>query len=105
MNGKVGKGRRLRISLDAVCDPHRHARQWIRALRVGGGKDHPLFRPLTFPELPKNQHVTDAARWVHAAVGQWLVYALILLHLGATAWHAAIRRDGLLDRMLPEQTP
>ena len=37
------------------------------------------------------------------AIGQWLVYALITVHLLATAWHAAVRRDGVVDRMLPEQ--
>ena len=35
--------------------------------------------------------------------GQWFVYALIVLHLVATAWHAAMRRDGVLNRMLPAQ--
>jgi cytochrome b561 len=38
-----------------------------------------------------------------SAVGQWAVYALILLHVGATARHAAVRRDGVLNRMLPPQ--
>jgi cytochrome b561 len=36
-------------------------------------------------------------------VGQWAVYALILLHVAGTAWHVSIRRDGALERMLPEQ--
>ncbi len=65
----------------------------------------PYFDLFSLPTLPKNQAVNDAARWVHAAVGQWLVYALIVLHVVATAWHAAVRRDGVLDRMLPEQNP
>ncbi len=67
------------------------------------GKQVPFLDLFMLPNLPKNQAASDAARWVHAAVGQWLVYALIALHLGATAWHVAIRRDGVLDRMLPEQ--
>jgi cytochrome b561 len=25
------------------------------------------------------------------------------LHVAATVWHVAIRRDGMLDRMLPPQ--
>jgi cytochrome b561 len=57
------------------------------------------------PRLPRSEAANDAARWVHAAVGQWLVYALIALHIAATAWHAAVKRDGVLDRMLPEQRP
>ena len=37
--------------------------------------------------------------------GQWAVYALVLLHVAATAWHVAVRRDGLLSRMVPAQHP
>ena len=74
-------------------------------LSATGAVGVPYFDLFNFPTLPKNQAVNDAARWVHAAVGQWLVYALIVLHVLATAWHAAIRRDGVLDRMLPEQRP
>jgi cytochrome b561 len=55
------------------------------------------------PAPPKNPAVREAADWAHVAIGQWLVYALILLHLGATLWHVAARRDGVLDRMLPAQ--
>jgi cytochrome b561 len=36
-------------------------------------------------------------------IGQWFVYALVLLHIAGTAWHLVIRRDGLLERMLPVQ--
>ncbi len=36
-------------------------------------------------------------------LGQWAVYALIILHVVATAWHVGWRRDGVLDRMLPAQ--
>ena len=72
---------------------------------TASGKAVPYFDLFTLPELPKNHAVSEAARWVHAGFGQWLVYVLIVLHLGATVWHAAIRRDGVLDRMLPEQEP
>ena len=72
-------------------------------LSATSGKAIPYFDLFIVPGLPHNQAVADAARWAHAAFGQWLVYALIVLHLAATAWHAAVRRDGVLDRMLPEQ--
>ncbi|WP_428483834.1 cytochrome b [Rhodopila sp.] len=72
-------------------------------LSATGGKSVPYFGLITLPSLPNNPAVSDAARWVHVAIGQWLVYVLILLHVGATAWHVAVRRDGVLDRMLPEQ--
>ena len=72
-------------------------------LSASGAVGVPYFDLFSFPTLPKNQAVNDAARWVHAAIGQWLVYGLIVLHIAATAWHAVVRRDGVLDRMLPEQ--
>ena len=74
-------------------------------LSATGAVGVPYFDLFMLPTLPKNQAVNDAARVVHAAIGQWLVYGLIVLHIVATAWHAAIRRDGVLDRMLPEQHP
>jgi cytochrome b561 len=33
--------------------------------------------------------------------GQWAIYALIVLHLGAVVMHAIWGRDGVLGRMLP----
>jgi cytochrome b561 len=65
---------------------------------------HPLafFGMLDLPLLPQNKAVGDAARWVHLTT-QWAVYALLALHIIATAWHIVVRRDGTLDRMLPEQ--
>ena len=68
------------------------------------GKYVSYFGLFSFPNLPSMAAVTDAARWAHYVVGQWLVYGLIVLHLAATACHAMFRRDGVLDRMLPEQT-
>ena len=62
------------------------------------------FGLFTVPSLPQNKAVSEAAHWVHVATGQWLVYALVVLHLSATAWHVAVRRDGVLERMLPSQT-
>ena len=66
---------------------------------------HPVnyFGLFTLPSPPNNVAWAKAAVWVHVAVGQWAVYALVTLHLVATAWHLVVRRDGVLDRMLPEQ--
>ncbi len=61
------------------------------------------FGIFTLPGLPKNMALAHAATWVHVGLGQWLVYGLVALHVLATAWHVAIRRDGVLNRMLPEQ--
>jgi len=72
-------------------------------LSAAGGHPVTYFGLLTLPGLAKNEPLSHAADWVHVAVGQWLVYALILAHLLGTAWHVAVRRDGALDRMLPRQ--
>ena len=55
-----------------------------------------------FPKLPVGPEVGARAMGVHNSI-QFAVYALVLLHLAGTAWHLFVRRDGLLDRMLPRQ--
>ena len=72
-------------------------------LSAAGGHPTTYFGLFTLPGLPKDDALARAAYWTHVAVGQWLAYALILLHLGATVWHVAVLRDTVLDRMLPEQ--
>jgi cytochrome b561 len=72
-------------------------------LDATGGYPISYFGLFSVPVLAKSPTVANLATWVHVAVGQWLVYALILLHLAATIWHVSVRRDGVLDRMLPEQ--
>jgi cytochrome b561 len=52
--------------------------------------------------LPQDDAVSQATLAIHL-VGQWLVYALIVLHLLGTVWHVVVRRDGTLERMLPPQ--
>ncbi|TGE02554.1 cytochrome b [Methylobacterium nonmethylotrophicum] len=54
------------------------------------------------PFIEKNKDLADLADQVHLA-GQYAVYTLVVLHVLATAWHLVVRRDGLLDRMLPRQ--
>ncbi len=66
--------------------------------------DHPLryLGLFDLPSLPPDAALSQSILAVHFA-GQWLVYAVIVLHLLGTAWHVAVRRDGTLDRMLPPQ--
>jgi cytochrome b561 len=59
------------------------------------------FIPLASPFKP-NEAMADRFGYYHA-LGQWLIYALILLHLTATAFHVIWGRDGVLGRMLPAQ--
>jgi cytochrome b561 len=54
------------------------------------------------PFLPRSRELVDFGRSVHA-IFQWAVYAFVVLHVSATAWHIIVRRDGVLDRMLPPQ--
>ena len=72
-------------------------------LSAGSGRAVSYFGLFSIPGLPKNEAVDNVATWLHVATGQWAVYALITLHLAATAWHVAVRRDGLLSRMMPAQ--
>lgn len=72
-------------------------------LSTSGGHTVPLFYLFNVPALPKDPAVEGVAKWVHVVTGQWLVYSLVALHLLATVWHVSMRRDGVLNRMLPAQ--
>ena len=72
-------------------------------LSSAGGFPVHYFGLFTLPQLPKNPALANAADWVHVGLGQWMVYGLVALHVLATTWHVAVRRDGVLGRMLPEQ--
>ncbi len=65
------------------------------------GHSTAYFNLFFIPGPPANAYWANVAVWFHAVTGQWLVYALIVLHVGATAWHVAVRRDRVLERMLP----
>ena len=93
-----------------------HANHWLLyailfAMPVSGyvmssASGHPVsyFGLFTLPGLPLNKAMAGVGRTAHLLV-QWAVYALVALHLLATAWHVAVRRDGLLARELPAQNP
>lgn len=74
-------------------------------LDSAGGYSISYFGLFSVPLLPRSPALFSAATWVHVAVGQWLVYTLIFLHVAASIWHISVRRDGVLDRMLPPQEP
>ena len=61
------------------------------------------FWGLPLPKLPQDEGLHKLAELGHWTA-QWVLYALVLLHAGATAWHVVVRRDGVLQRMLPAQT-
>jgi len=72
-------------------------------LMAGNGQPVPFFG-LPLPGLPKNDPLGVLADTIHVYC-QFAVYGLVLLHIAGTVWHVAVRRDGLLDRMLPPQRP
>ena len=61
------------------------------------------FWGLPLPSLPHDEALAKIAGTGHV-LSSYAVYALIALHLAATAWHVVVRRDGVLERMIPAQT-
>jgi cytochrome b561 len=71
-------------------------------LMAGNGQDVPFFRLVDLPGFARDERLGSLANSIHVWC-QFAVYGLIALHVAATVWHVAIRRDGMLDRMLPPQ--
>jgi len=60
-----------------------------------------LFGVLRVPPcLPENGRLSQAAIAAHL-VGQYVLYLFVALHIARALHHGVIRRDGILDRMLP----
>lgn len=73
-------------------------------MSAGRGRAIPYFGLFEVPLLtPATEAIWRIGATIHA-VGHWALYGLVGLHIAAAVWHVAIRRDGTLDRMLPEQT-
>jgi cytochrome b561 len=65
--------------------------------------DVPVFGLFTLPHLmPQNDTVYEVLSRVHQVLG-FLMAAIIVAHAGGALMHAAIKRDGVLQRMLPVQ--
>jgi cytochrome b561 len=71
-------------------------------LSAFAGRSTPYFWLFTIPGFEKNEPVSKAFEAAHVA-GQFAVYLLVALHVAGTVWHLVVRRDGLLERMLPVQ--
>jgi cytochrome b561 len=66
------------------------------------GYDVTLFGAVTMPKLLATR--APGFAWtgdVHVFIATWVLLAVIALHIAAVCYHAAIRRDGVLSRMLP----
>ena len=71
-------------------------------LQSASGRPVSYLGLFNLPALPDNKGLDDVAKTFHL-LGQWGIYALVALHVLATAWHVGVRRDGLLNRILPRQ--
>jgi cytochrome b561 len=67
--------------------------------------DHPVsfFGIAAIPPLlPTDNRLSQIAIAIHL-VGQYAVYAFVALHVTGALYHGVLRRDGVLDRMLPRR--
>lgn len=68
---------------------------------AAGGYPLSWFGLLLIPRILEQNHaVALAGKWLHDQ-GALFVYAVIILHISAVAWHHFFRRDDVLKRMLP----
>jgi cytochrome b561 len=66
------------------------------------GYDVTLFGAVTMPKLLATR--APGFAWtgdVHVFIATYVLLTVIALHVAAVCYHAAIRRDGILSRMLP----
>lgn len=71
-------------------------------LSAYGGRPTPYFWLFNLPGFEKDTNLHDVFERVHL-LGQWALYALVLLHVAGALWHLVVRRDGVFDRMMPRQ--
>ncbi len=52
--------------------------------------------------VPRSDALAEVAKSVHFYAG-WAIAALVAMHIGAALYHGVIKRDGVLERMLPRK--
>jgi cytochrome b561 len=68
---------------------------------AAAGKGVSLFGIIPLPSLvPESGRLSQAAIALHL-LGEFLIYGLVGLHIGAALLHGFVRRDDILQRMLP----
>jgi cytochrome b561 len=71
---------------------------------AAAGKSVSLFGAVTLPSLaPESGRLSQVAVALHLG-GEFLIYGLVAGHIGAALLHGFIRRDGILERMLPRRS-
>ncbi|HTW54653.1 MAG TPA: cytochrome b [Stellaceae bacterium] len=69
---------------------------------AAAGRPVSLFGLVAIPPLvAASGRLSQAAIALHL-LGEFLIYGLVALHIGAALMHGFIRRDGILERMLPK---
>jgi cytochrome b561 len=56
------------------------------------------------PLVPENEAGAETFRSIHLTL-QWLLYATVLVHVGAALEHHFLRKDQVLRRMLSSTAP
>ena len=68
---------------------------------AAAGHSVSLFGVVSIPPLlPEDERLSQLAIALHL-VGQYLVYFFVTLHVAGALLHGIVRRDGVLERMLP----
>lgn len=69
---------------------------------AAAGRSVSLFGLVAIPPLvAASGRLSQIAIALHL-LGEFLIYGLVALHIGAALLHGFIRRDGILERMLPK---
>jgi len=67
------------------------------------GRDTAFFGAFDVPNIaPLSRELSRQATELHE-FGQWALYVLLVAHVGATAYHQFILKDGLFFRMWPRR--
>ena len=68
---------------------------------AAGGYSLPFFWLFQWPRvLPVDEASSRLGEELHYW-GAWAIYAVVGLHVAAALWHRFVKRDNVLDRMLP----
>jgi len=72
---------------------------WLWSSAAGRGV--PWFGLFTFPALMgENERLGDFFHETHELLA-WVLFGFALFHILAALWHAVVKKDGVLQRMLP----
>jgi cytochrome b561 len=70
---------------------------------AAAGQSVSFFGLVTIPRLlPASGRLSQIAIALHLC-GEFLIYGVVALHISAAVLHGFIRRDGILERMLPRR--